>query len=130
MVLSSHEVLLLHNLTQAFFTCLHVRLHFFLVLMYVLYGAGDDGDSGMGEGVPGSECGGGEGGGGEGGGSSTPAARTIGSHCGGLAPPRMKSRVFELRGKTARGSRVDSGGWFTAQSTRSGSSPEPSEHVG
>ena len=67
-----------------------------------MYGGGDDGDSGMGEGVPGSEGGGGEGGGGEGEGSSTPAARTIGSHCGGLAPPRMKSRVFELRGKTAR----------------------------
>ena len=32
MVLSSHDVLLLHNLSQAFFTCLHVRLHFFLVL--------------------------------------------------------------------------------------------------
>ena len=95
MVLSSHEVLLLHNLTQAFFTSLHVRLHFFLVPIYVLYGGGNDGDSGIGEGVPGSECGGGEGGEGEC--SSTPAARTIGSHCGGLAPPRMKSRVFELR---------------------------------
>ena len=92
-----------------------------------MYGGGDDGDSGMGEGVPGSEGGGGEGGGGEGEGSSTPAARTIGSHCGGLAPPRMKSRVVELRGKAAR---VTSGGWFTAQSARSGSSPEPSEHVG
>ena len=61
-------------------------------------GADDDGDSGRGEGVPA----GGEGGGGEGEGSSTPPARRIGSHCGGLAPPRMRSRVFELGGKTAR----------------------------
>ena len=121
-VLSSHEVLFLHFITQAFLSCLHVFLHFFLVL---LYGGGDDGDSGMGEGVPG-----GEGGGGEGEGSSTPAARTIGIHCGGLAPPRMRLRVFELRGKTARGLRVHSGGWSTAQSSRSGSSPEPSERAG
>ena len=54
-------------------------------ILVLLYGGGDDGDSGMGEGVPG-----GEGGGSEGEGSSTPAARTIGIHCGGLAPPRMR----------------------------------------
>jgi hypothetical protein len=40
---------------------------------------------------------GGVGGGGGGGCGGTLAARTIGSHCGGLAPPRMRPRVFELR---------------------------------
>ena len=55
-------------------------------------GGGSEGEGGGGEG----EGGGGEGGGG-GGGGGTLAARTIGSHCGGLAPPRMRPRVFELR---------------------------------